>query len=242
MEKILPESPGDYSRVFLVLKKNEKNEAHERSFHSKQICSNTKLQTGNSAKSQKFNSSRRLGIFIGSDGCLFACPNSSYISQISPVSLRDKIFQFRSQPFGLSMSPCVHSSHESNSIASSQESYYPFSISRQLVIKKSKLSSSVGTQTIHHSFDCKAGTYKQSREVRSDSISEIHFHTDGISHSPQHSQNSSRQNSGSVRDYQSFSSQNNSHSQIIPVSFGKSLPLGLVAMAKESSHRLLMGK
>ena len=63
-EKILPESPGDYSRVFLVLKKNEKNEAHERSFHSKQICSNTKLQTGNSAKSQKFNSSRRLGILM----------------------------------------------------------------------------------------------------------------------------------------------------------------------------------
>ena len=58
----------------------------------------------------------------------------------------------------------------------------------------------------------------------------------------QHSQNSSRQNSGSVRDYQSFSSQNNSHSQIIPVSFGKTLPLGLVAMAKESFHRLLMGK
>ena len=77
-------------------------------------------------------------------------------------------------------------SHLMKVIASSQESYYLFSISRRVVIKKPKPSSSIGTQTIHHSFDFKVGTDNQSREVRSYSISEIHLHRDGISNSLTH--------------------------------------------------------
>ena len=70
---------------------------------------------------------------------------------------------------------CVHSSHESNSISSSQKSYHSLSLPRRLVIKKPKPSNSFGTQTIHHSIDCKSGTDIHSIEVRPDSISEIHF-------------------------------------------------------------------
>ena len=88
-------SGGNSSRISRILlkniscsKKELKNEAHNGSFHSKQICSNTKLQNRNSEKSQKFNSPQRLGIFIGSDRCLFACPDTSFISQISPFCFK----------------------------------------------------------------------------------------------------------------------------------------------------------
>ena len=49
-EEILPESPGYYSRIFLVPKQEWKNEAHNRFFHSEQICSNTRLQNTDSEK------------------------------------------------------------------------------------------------------------------------------------------------------------------------------------------------
>ena len=74
---------------------------------------------------------------------------------------------------------------------------------------------------------------------RTDSISQIQFHRDGILHLPQHSQNSSRQNSGSVRDNQSFSSQNNCHSQIIPISFGKTQCSSRLCNSRETSSQTI---
>ena len=77
------------------------------------------------------------------------------------------------------------------------------------------------------------------QEVRPDSISEIHFHRDGVSHSPQRSQNSSRQNSDTVRDNQSFSCQNNNYSQIIPVSFGKTQCSSRLCNSRETSSQTI---
>ena len=157
-------------------KKEWKNEPHNSSFHSKQICYNTKLQNGNSEKSQKFSSPQQLGFFIGSDRCLFACLHTSWISQISPFCFEGQNFPIQSSIIWSANEPiCVYSSHESNSISPSQKSYYPSSLPRQQVIKKPKSSNSIGTQTIHHWIDCKSGTDNQSREVRPDSFSEILF-------------------------------------------------------------------
>ena len=77
---------------------------------------------------------------------------------------------------------CLHSSNDSNSFSSVQECYYPLSISGRLAVKGPKSSSSVGTQTLHHSPDFIIGTDHQSRQVRSDSIPEFQIHRDGIPH------------------------------------------------------------
>ena len=89
------------------------------------------------------------------------------------------------------------------------------------------MSSSVGTQTLHHSPDFIIGTDHQSRQIRSDSIPEFQIHRDGIPHSNQHSQNSTRQNSVFTSDYQTVFSKKknqkkkNGFCQTIPFSFWK---------------------
>ena len=86
-------------------KKEWKNEAHNRSFHSKLICSNTKLQNGNS----EINSPQQLGIFIGSDGRLFACPDTSIISQISPFCSKGQNISSNSELYHLSVKELLYS-------------------------------------------------------------------------------------------------------------------------------------
>ena len=76
VEEILPESPEYYLRIFLVPKRTE-NEAHDRSFHSEQICSNTKLQNGESEQKWEIHFVPAIGHFDWSEGCLFACPDTS---------------------------------------------------------------------------------------------------------------------------------------------------------------------
>ena len=112
-------------------KKEWKNEAHNRSFNSKQICSTTKLQNGNSEKSQKFNSSKQLGIFIGSDRRIFARLDTSFISQISLFCSEGQNLPIQSSTIWSVNEPiCVHSSHENNSISSSKKSYHSLFLPR----------------------------------------------------------------------------------------------------------------
>ena len=172
-DEILPESPG-YSRIFLVPKKNGKMRLIIDLSTQNNFFSNTKLQNGNSEKSQTFDSPQRLDIFIRSDRCLFACPTTSFISQISLFCSEGQNHPIQSSTIWSVNEPIrVHSSRENNSISSSQKSYHSLSLPRRLVNKKPK--PSIGTQTFNHSIDCKSGTDNRSREVRPDSISEIHF-------------------------------------------------------------------
>ena len=88
-------------------KKEWKNEAHNKSFHSKQICSNTKLQNGNSEKSQKFNSPQLMAFLLDLTDAYLHVSIYPASCKYLQFSLKDKIFQFRALPFGLSMSPYV---------------------------------------------------------------------------------------------------------------------------------------
>lgn len=218
------ENPTGISRILLKnlsgTKEKRKNEANHRPFQSEQSCAHSKFQNGNSTKGQKCHSPKRLGLFIGSHGRIFACVDSPSVSQISSVHPEQKGLPIQGATFrALDKSVCFHSSDVSNSYPSSQESYNSFSVPRRLVVKEPKSSTSSGTQTLHSSPDFITRTTDKSGEIRFDSIPEFQFHRDGISHSNKHSQNSPRKNSISSTDNKCIPSQKDSYSQTIPISF-----------------------
>ena len=88
-------------------KEKRKTQIYYRSLNSESICSYSKFQNGDSEKSQKLHSSQRLGIFVRSDGRLFACPYSSSVSQISSLHSRQQDISIQAHPFGLSTNPFV---------------------------------------------------------------------------------------------------------------------------------------
>ena len=94
-------SPGK-SRVlftdFPCSKKEWKSKADYRPVNSQSTCFHSKLQNGNSEKSQECYTSQRLGIFVGSDRCVFACPDSSTVTQISSVHSEWQGVPFQSPP------------------------------------------------------------------------------------------------------------------------------------------------
>ena len=102
VEEIIPECPGYYSRIFLVPKKNGKL----RLIIDLSVLNHfvyTDFQNGDTEKSERCRSVKRLGIFIGSDGRLFACPDTSSVSQIPQIhterSSRDKDSHSPSRPW-----------------------------------------------------------------------------------------------------------------------------------------------
>ena len=54
-------------------------QADHRSLCSQSFCRQFDFQNGDAEKSEKCHLSQRLGIFIGSDGCLFECPDTSLV-------------------------------------------------------------------------------------------------------------------------------------------------------------------
>ena len=59
-------------------------QADNRPLCAQSFCLHTDIQKGDTKKSEK-RSVKRLGIFIGSDGRLFACPDTSSVSQIPQI-------------------------------------------------------------------------------------------------------------------------------------------------------------
>ena len=219
-------------------KKERKNEADHRSFYSKQICDDSKFQNGNPKESQKFHSAQRLGLFIRPNGCIFACPDSSCISKIpSLLSKRQDLSIQGSSLRSIHEPICLHSSYDNNSFSPSQERYQSVPVSRRLAVKESKLSSSVGTQTFYHPSDHIIGSDYQSGKIRTDSIPKLRIHRDGISHSGQYSQSSSRQDSLFTTNNQTFPSQKESSCQTIPFSFGKTQCSSRLHNTRETSSQ-----
>ena len=78
VEEIIPECPGHYSRIFLVPKKfprsqeERETQADNRPLCAQSVCLHTDIQNGDTEKSEIRHSVKRLGIFIESDGRLFA--------------------------------------------------------------------------------------------------------------------------------------------------------------------------
>ena len=82
MEEIIPECPGHYSRIFLVPKKNGKLRLI---IDLSALNHFVYTQTFKMETQRKVKDAERLGIFIGSDGCLFAYPDTLSVSQIPQI-------------------------------------------------------------------------------------------------------------------------------------------------------------
>ena len=77
-------------------------QADHRPLCAQPFCQHRDIQNGDTEKSEKRRSTERLGVFIGSDGRLFAYPRK-YLR----FTLRGRVYQFKALPFGLSTSPFV---------------------------------------------------------------------------------------------------------------------------------------
>ena len=222
-------SGGNKSGIPRILLKNfpcpkekRENEIDHRPIKSKQICSDTKLQNGNTEEGQKCNMSQRLGIFIGPNGCLFAHPDTPSFQEVPQVLSERQDLPVSSPSFWSFYEPfCVHQAHGRDSNISPQESNISISIPRRLVIQKPKSSASIATQTICCQFDNSSRVNNQSREIRSCSNSDFLFHRNAISDKGQHSPNPYRQNSSYSSNDQSLSCTERSLSKTISFSSGE---------------------
>ena len=84
MEEIIRECPGYYSRIFL---EERETQADHRSLCAQPFCLHRDIQNGDTEKSEKRHSAQRLGVFIGSDGRLFAYPDTSSVLQIPQIHI-----------------------------------------------------------------------------------------------------------------------------------------------------------
>ena len=60
-------------------------QADHRPLCAQPFCLHRDIQNGDTEKSEKRRSAQRLGVFIGSDGCLFAYPDTSSVSQLPQI-------------------------------------------------------------------------------------------------------------------------------------------------------------
>ena len=106
VEKIIPECPGYYSRIFLVPKKNGKLRLIiDLSVLNHFVYTETfKMETQRKVRNA---STERLGVFIGSDGRLLHIPIHHRSRKYLRFTLRGRVYQFKALPFSLSTSPFV---------------------------------------------------------------------------------------------------------------------------------------
>ena len=107
-------SGGDNSGMSRILflnfprsQEERKTQADSRPLCAQSFCLHTDIQNGDTEKSERRRSAKRLGIFIGSDGCLFAYPDTSSVPQIPQIHVGGQVYQFKALPFGLMTSPFV---------------------------------------------------------------------------------------------------------------------------------------
>ena len=87
-------SGGNNSGMFRILFQNfpssqeeGETQADHRPLCAQPFCLHRDIQNGDTEKSEKHHSAQRLGIFIGSDGRLFAYPDTSSVSQIPQIHI-----------------------------------------------------------------------------------------------------------------------------------------------------------
>ena len=85
-------SGGDNSGMSRILLQNFprsqeewETQADNRPLCAQSFCLHTDIQNGDTEKSERRCSAKRLGVFIGSDGRLFAYPDTSSVSQIPQI-------------------------------------------------------------------------------------------------------------------------------------------------------------
>ena len=106
------------------------------------------MQNGDTEKSEKRHSAQRLGVFIGSDGRLFAYPHTSSVSQIPQIHIERSSVPVQGTPIRpLDKSFRVYTPYDCHSDIPKEKGDNSTSLSRRLVSSKPKPSKTVGTQT-----------------------------------------------------------------------------------------------
>ena len=150
-------SGGDNSGKSRILLQNfprsqeeRETQADHRPLCAQSFCLHTDIQNGDTEKSERRHSVKRLGIFIGSDGRLFACPDTSSVSQIPQIHPERSSVPVQ----GTSIRPLdksfhVYTPYDCHRDIPKEKGDNSTSLSRRLVRSKPKPSKTVGTQTFH---------------------------------------------------------------------------------------------
>ena len=150
-------SGGDNSGMSRILLQNfprsqeeRETQADNRPLCAQSFCLHTGIQNGDTEKSERRHSVKRLGIFIGSDGRLFACPDTSSVSQIPQIHAGRPNVPVQGTPIRpLGKSFRVYTPYEGHCDIPKEKGDNSTSLSRRLVVSKPKSSKTVGTQTIN---------------------------------------------------------------------------------------------
>ena len=196
-------------------------QADHRPLCAQLFCLHTEIQNGDTEKSEKCHSAKRLGIFIGSDGRLFACPDTLSVLQIPQIHAERPSVPVQGTPIRpLDKSFRVYTPYGCHCDIPKEKGDNSTSLSRRLVSSKPKPSNPVGTQTIHLVTDQLTRSDNQLREIRPSSSPSVHIHRDGVSDSYQYRQSTSVQANEDIGDSQNVFSENLCISQRFPVPHG----------------------
>ena len=196
-------------------------QADHRPLCAQPFCLYRDIQNGDTEKSEKRRSTERLGVFIGSDGRLFAYPDTSSVSKIPQIHVERSSVPVQGPPIRpLDKSFRVYTPYDCHSDIPKEKGYNSTSLSRRLVSSKPKPSKTVGTQTIHFIADQFTRSDNQLREIRPSSSSSVHFHRDGVSDPYQYRQGTSSQANEDIGVSQNILTENLCISQRFPVPLG----------------------
>ena len=196
-------------------------QADHRPLCAQPFCLHTDIQNGDTEQSEKHRSAEGLGVFIGSDGRLFAYPDTSSVSQIPQIHVERSSVPVQGTPIRpLDKSFRVYMPYDCHSDIPKEKGDNSTSLSRRLFSSKPKQSKTVGTQTIHSFADQFTRSDNQLREIRPSSSPSVHFHRDGVSDSYQYRQSTSSQANEDIGFSQNILTENLCISQRFPVPLG----------------------
>ena len=221
-------SGGDNSGMSRILLQNfpcsqeeRETQADHRPLCAHLFCLHTDIQNGDTEKSERRRSVKRLGIFIGSEGRLFACPDTSLVSRISQIHAERSSVPVQGTPIRpLDKSFGVYTPYDCHRDVPKEKGDNSTSLSQRLVGSKPKPSKTVGTQTINFVADQLTRSDHQLREIRPSSSPSVHIHRDGVSDAYQYRQGTSDQANEDIGDSQNVFSENLCISQRFPVPLG----------------------
>ena len=196
-------------------------QADNRPLCAQSFCLHTSIQNGDTEKSERRHSVKRLGIFIGSDGRLFACPDTSSARKYLRFTLGGRVYQFKALPFGLSTSPFVFTllmkviATFPRRRAITLHLYLDDWLSR----KQNRRRLLEHRQFIFFPDQFTRSDY-QLREIRPSSSPSVHIYRDGVSDSYQYGQGTSDQTNEDIGDSQNGFTENLCISQRFPVPLG----------------------
>ena len=197
VERVYSEDPGYYSRIFLVPKKNGK---------LRLIIDLSKLNTFLNIQSFSMETANKVRNAILPKDWTFSIElTDAYLHVPIHVTsrkflcfcLKGKVFQFRALPFGLATSPFVFT-RLMLAIATHLrvgKSYSSLSLSGRLVSQKSESSRTDQRQTIYSSADHISWSHNQPRKIRTNSLSELCIHKDGVQNCREYSSGTMGQSS-----------------------------------------------